>query len=824
MSESEIEEAVWLTESLLAGLRDGFRYDVWQCESPYDRLSHITQQTFAHELDQNDLNMTSLGERAKIFNLHYESEGQDWLKATSAMVAVLGPNKQSTVVRWRVIAKDFSPDILNHIRAHRDIPQKYVVGNKFLVGKGADGRFKLSNTWGKVAFDWCIAHRVQGLSPSSDAFQEEYCHVAKHGETWERAQKKVFGVTATGFKAFERIVAKLKTEAGRKAILAWLREPALRKQPNFGLEDASAVVAEMKRMLAGTNPSEETAAGTAATEDGSQEGAGQTAPGAAADSKPLQENSDSDGDFMMSTKGRDAEPDDPIAAKAMDLAEGEMLHVSMHSGEAHWATEIESNVFPTSKPIIYIECPTSRPTTFVAFLKLAPHFPKSYSLYIPLGCRFDLGPTLVSLVARHLGGRKAYVIMISTGSQSLRIKPSFALYSPMDSKEEIPTHVSLKGCRATSVEGIRLRCLDKGCLLRPEKPQKSKPDDAQEEFEPEDQDGGLDFEETFEAGEDSDEEDKDAEQVENAMKDAAGPPPEPSDPYVVNLFCYASPVACHNRINSDVLKANQRTHLLLLTRTAHPGVIIAARQAHLKVIGLRLGVSPHAVAHGQLLMKKMFAHNKLKEARALLAQSAALKRLRVSELQFIPVAAPPATDQALRVTSVENQPASVWRAGLNGMPSGLEDKIVKQLQVELETSGLLLKRVGTSEHVVSGRAYREGDVVCSMGGPTFDCMEKLKEFLNAGDVNKSLSAVMCRVSGVVVNQEDPAQIGCLYRVFTGRIVNTTLTHKSWQARLGEAGKQRCNNLIKNRQQPMNNTSRTHSSAANGGSNASVAQL
>ena len=64
--------------------------------------------------------------------------------------------------------------------------------------------------------------------------------------------------------------------------------------------------------------------------------------------------------------------------------------------------------------------------------------------------------------------------------------------------------------------------------------------------------------------------------------------------YKANLWAFAAPIAAHKRVLSDVSRCAERTHMLLLTRTAHPGLLIACREAALKVITLPHGCSHHS--------------------------------------------------------------------------------------------------------------------------------------------------------------------------------------------------------------------------------------
>ena len=61
-----------------------------------------------------------------------------------------------------------------------------------MVGKGEEARFRLSDRWAKVAFDWYSDRSQDGMGVAAEKFVTEFCTVAKHAEPWEKAQNKCF--------------------------------------------------------------------------------------------------------------------------------------------------------------------------------------------------------------------------------------------------------------------------------------------------------------------------------------------------------------------------------------------------------------------------------------------------------------------------------------------------------------------------------------------------------------------------------------------------------------------------------------------------------
>ena len=91
-----------------------------------------------------------------------------------------------------------------------------------------------------------------------------------------------------------------------------------------------------------------------------------------------------------------------------------------------------------------------------------------------------------------------------------------------------------------------------------------------------------------------------------------------------NLYPFAIPAAVDKRVLQDVCKASQRTHLIVFTRTAHPGVLIAGRELGLKFQALSEGVNTHSANHGEALLKIIPAPRKRTDARNLLEKAGTL--------------------------------------------------------------------------------------------------------------------------------------------------------------------------------------------------------
>lgn len=206
----------------------------------------------------------------------------------------------------------------------------------------------------------------------------------------------------------------------------------------------------------------------------------------------------------------------------------------------------------------------------------------------------------------------------------------------------------------------------------------------------------------------------------------------------------------------------QRTHLLYLSRTAHPSYIIAAREFGLKVIALVEGANEHSQRHGDALLRSLLTHRKLKEAS--LALPAGQKRSRPADDQnYITIDAP--ADQIIRLKDVAPTEASKWRGGLNKSPQELSEKITRLLQWEQASFHMDLQYKDKQVSVVTRKAFREGDVLGNATGLVFDSIDALRIFFSE-DGRKSLADKVVRINGIKLTQESESA-SSVYVVLTG---------------------------------------------------------
>ena len=195
------------------------------------------------------------------------------------------------------------------------------------------------------------------MDVAADKFVTEFCTVAKHAESSEKAQKQRFSVLLQLVSVPSNgQLTNCSMRPGAKQFWRGTATQTLRKLPHLGLEEMVALVAEMERTKAGANKSElnarpaQPASGPLAAHE----------QGAGAASAELEGGEEQDD--IMGTDS--AEDQDPVMSKAMALADIALTSVSVHQDSAAWTNEVQTAVFPPSRSIIYVECPTSKAHVF----------------------------------------------------------------------------------------------------------------------------------------------------------------------------------------------------------------------------------------------------------------------------------------------------------------------------------------------------------------------------------------------------------------------------------------------------------------------------
>ena len=90
------------------------------------------------------------------------------------------------------------------------------------------------------------------------------------------------------------------------------------------------------------------------------------------------------------------------------------------------------------------------------------------AVFVPVGGRLAMLYNVAASVKKWFPGRQIFAVTIGADHQSARSRTSFGIYVPIPSvQRDVPSALSSVGCRATAIEGLRMRCKSETCRFRP---------------------------------------------------------------------------------------------------------------------------------------------------------------------------------------------------------------------------------------------------------------------------------------------------------------------------------------------------------------------
>jgi len=140
----------------------------------------------------------------------------------------------------------------------------------------------------------------------------------------------------------------------------------------------------------------------------------------------------------------------------------------------------------------------------------------------------------------------------------------------------------------------------------------------------------------------------------------------------MKLYAAAWPMACYTRALETVVKVQEHTHIVYMTRSAHPGFIAAARSCNVPIFALVTGCTDHSFNHGQVLLAQLLKLKNAAEAKKA-CETKGPSAVSATSLQFWEVTPVTPDDQVHRF--YEKEPEQNWRSGLNKVPNDLETKL-----------------------------------------------------------------------------------------------------------------------------------------------------
>ena len=261
-------------------------------------------------------------------------------------------------------------------------------------------------------------------------------------------------------------------------------------------------------------------------------------------------------------------------------------------------------------------------------------------LYIPCGARLDLLHAVKSACKLHFGSdvNVPIVSQHAGGSQTKRTVVTYALVmiTPDHPLKSVPSHHETNKIRAHTWEALRLRCMDTNCTYRPvvvagpaaTPPEPDFKDDAEAEA-----DGDTLAIDEAEMGEEA------------ALLDVGDVTKKvKADPK--DVFCSAKPLEYYKKVLTGILGLSTG-RLVVVTKTAHPGLPVAARLQGLEVLLCVEDCPVHSKRHGEEVTMDFWRQLKRKEAEdATVPQE--IKSVTNQDLTFMTVMAPEKEKQLIQ--------------------------------------------------------------------------------------------------------------------------------------------------------------------------------
>ena len=627
----------------------------------------FTRQVYDHESAQNVFAESSLWDRAEAYKNIYEASGKEHEAAVAKVALILGgATKVRTATRWRDIAFDVLPQVREYYKtpAGKQLTQKMVLDNKYLTGKSPgqsyNAKFKLSAYYAINAIDQMAMKITQGGKVPAAEFVDGYCYPNRRVQQWAKDVVDQFGNVATSYSACNRVIESLGTEGGRQKVLQCVGNKK-KFDEDGGIPECKAVVDEMKKAKAGV---------TMAAKEREADVTGGQSPSVAEGAGPS--NAEPPLDDLLEALSRDAETaegqpvKDAVVECALAMTAKDMVHVNMHTTAAEFLADIKNRVLPTSMVLVYVDAATSKPQYLYSFLAHRNEFPKTHSVFIPVGRRFQVLAGLLENLSRGISKDRAPFVVESsfTEDQSLTERPTYTVFLPALPSQKVPVRVNLKGCRTQYSECLDLVCASHTCPGRPgsreAKPDAGKPGADETEVGKDDQEAPNEFTDMFTEDKEDATAEEDANRVRDALGGQAASPPEECAP--VKLFAFGNPVSYYAKHLLEVCDARRFSHIFIYSRTAHPALLVAARSVGLDVTVLHEGISPHSLYHGELLLRQLLTESHMPAARQKIGSDVrGIQRSSARPLQWIDIQAP--SEQPIHFNEVAAKEESQWRGG-----------------------------------------------------------------------------------------------------------------------------------------------------------------
>ena len=734
--DADADESIVWSAGLIDVFTNGVSVNVYEFN---DASKMRAWCVIAHDADSNKYKPTSILDLWKLAHEYRQTvPGGEWKRTQEVLNGIYGQKKTMFVYRMMQVAMTLPEEICKKA-GELGIPNSYVHENNYFLGHGAEAGKRLGTDYRLKALTMLADDRSlqRGLSPK--VFQEEYCAPLHKAEKWIAQQKKIFG-THADIPAFKRVEEFLCTSRARLSILACVRGNTPlhgTSSEQRGIEQCHVIVKEMEASLQRKDDGLGAAAkGAAAGGDGLAAAGGNGLDAAGGNGGAAAGSGGGAGDSMMAQLDEEV---DPISVVVQQKVEASMMKISSYQTYDDLERCLAGVVLSSHKVIYLIDAPTSKARVVMSMIdwvvKLLAKLPctPNSRILVPVGSRVDLLSAVDVRMTTNITDMVHFSIQLNGGEdQRVRKKAAYCQYacsSKLLVEGKVPCSIPAQLARAQKGECTRLRCLDSQCPLRTQQENAALKQFGEPSAVPNNSEIDADDREVENVDDQMQEETGTSTENDTALEELV--PPGSRRDCIVDLWPFAFGKEYYKALLDGIAPNDSVDHLVVLSTSAHPSVLLAGHDRRMNVHVLLDRVKQHSIRHGEKILRNWLTrfHDEVERKKV----DPASKRLRSEDLFFVKVKAP-AVQPVHFIDVPSDEQKSAWRAGMDSIPDpqvlekGILDLVAKEL-----TDNHLTVTMRKGQHVlVTTRALKEGATICSVSALLFSKESLVRDFLNVG--------------------------------------------------------------------------------------------
>ena len=447
--------------------------------------------------------------------------------------------------------------------------------------------------------------------------------------------------------------------------------------------------------------------------------------------------------------------EDPIEISAKKHAADESDRVHIVYDQDDLVRKVDAKAPASGRVVFLIDAPTSQKGVTNSYIDLVAKVVMKASLTkasVGIICaqRADLLSSSMARAVSMLPGFSPYVVQLTGGERQVQNKKAgflLVLHHKEDKTVAVPTSLPLLRSRAKGLECTRLRCMASDCPLR-----------SQDELATVNPGPGA------AVSCEIPDEDKELEQFDMMIGEAGSlvnddeeepvPATEQKRDYIIDLFPFTRPMSFYAGVFTQIL--GQCSLVVLMTSSAHPGPVLAARAQASDVIWLLDRPRKHSIAHGREIMLRFWKCSYEGTAR----KNSKKRALKAADLQMIEGPKLASEKQTLELLQVERRGPDYAKAFLtvDTWPGELRSMAVTLWEKELHSFGLALQNFGErGQGLVTRTSKREAEKICDATALLFTSKAALTNCLRASP-NEYFADSVPRLNGLDMCCEHDTEI------------------------------------------------------------------